>query len=531
MCNNDIKQLIADGDISLGVEFGSTRIKAVLTAKGAKVIAQSDYGWENQLKDGIWTYELADVWKGLQSCYAKIVQAVKQHYGVEITKIKAMGFSAMMHGYLAFDKDGNLLVPFRTWRNTITEKAADILSEEFKFNIPQRWTVAHLYQAVLNKEQHIPQVDFVTTLAGYVHWQLTGNKVVGIGEASGIFPIDEKTLDYNTEMAGKFDILTAKEGFGKKLADVFPSVLTAGQNAGVLTEAGALLIDPTGVLQPGTAICPPEGDAGTGMVATNSILPKTGNISAGTSIFAMIVLQNSLSAYYKEIDMVTTPAGHPVAMVHCNTCTSDIDGWVKLFYEFAKLTNPDCNISDVYNALYAAALKGDYDCGGLASVNYFAGEPVAGVDGGVPLFVRRPQDKFNLSNFMRSHIYASFATMKIGLDLLLKDEDVAIEKLYGHGGLFKIEGVAQQMMASALNTPVQVTTAASEGGAWGMAILAEYMHNSDMPLADYLQKVVFADAESSVCVPNPAETAGFECYLENYKKAIETEKTAVKQLL
>ena len=531
MCNENIKKLIADGDISLGVEFGSTRIKAVLTAKGAKVIAQSDYGWENQLKDGIWTYDLAEVWTGLQNCYAKIVQAVKAKYDVEITKINAMGFSAMMHGYLAFDKEDNLLVPFRTWRNTITEKAADVLSEEFKFNIPQRWTVAHLYQAILNKEEHIPRVDFVTTLAGYVHWKLTGNKVVGIGEASGIFPIDETTLDYNADMADKFDQLTAKACFGKKLAEVFPSVLTAGQNAGALTEEGALLIDPTGTLQAGTAICPPEGDAGTGMVATNSVLPKTGNISAGTSIFAMIVLQNSLSNYYKEIDMVTTPAGHPVAMVHCNTCTSDLDGWVKLFYEFAKQTNPDCDISDVYNMLYTAALKGDYDCGGLAAVNYFAGEPVADVDGGAPLFVRRPQDKFNLSNFMRSHIYASFATMKIGLDLLLKDKNVTIEKLFGHGGLFKIQGVAQQMMASALNTPVQVTTAASEGGAWGMAILAEYINNSNMPLADYLQNVVFADAVSTVCVPDADETAGFDRYLKNYKKAIEIEKTAVKQLI
>jgi len=531
MCKENIKQLIESGDISLGVEFGSTRIKAVLTAKGAEVIAQSDFTWENQLVDGIWSYDLADVWKGLQSCYHQLADSIKENFGAEITKINAMGFSAMMHGYLAFDKEGKLLVPFRTWRNTVTEQAADILSQQFKFNIPQRWTAAHLYQAILNKEAHIPQVDFVTTLAGYVHWQLTGSKVVGIGEASGIFPIDEKTLDYNANMAAEFDKLTAKEGFGKKLAEVFPKVMLAGEKAGKLTKEGALLIDPTGRLQPGTDICPPEGDAGTGMVATNSVLPKTGNISAGTSIFAMIVLQNSLSGYYKEIDMVTTPAGHPVAMVHCNTCTSDLDGWVKMFYQFAKQLDPDCDIGKVYNMLYTAAATGDYNCGGLAAINYFAGEPVVNVDGGAPLFVRTPQDTFTLPNFMRSHIYASFAAMKIGLDLLLKDESVPIEKLFGHGGLFKIEGVAQQMMASALDTPVQVTTAASEGGAWGMAILAEYMHNADMTLADYLQNVIFASAKSTVCAPNPAETAGFNEYLKKYKKAIEIEKSAVKQLL
>ena len=527
--SENIKNLIERGDISLGVEFGSTRIKAVLTTKGANVIAQSDYTWENKLVDGIWSYELDDVWKGLQHCYRQICEKVKAEYGAEITKIKAMGFSAMMHGYLAFDKEENLLVPFRTWRNTITEKAAAILSEEFRFNIPQRWTAAHLYQVLLNKEQHIPCIDFVTTLAGYVHWQLTGNRVVGIGEASGIFPIDENTLDYNSDMAAKFDVLTAREGFGKKLREVFPSVLTAGEKAGTLTQAGALLIDPTGKLQAGTDICPPEGDAGTGMVATNSVLPKTGNVSAGTSIFAMIVLEKSLKNYYKEIDMVTTPAGHPVAMVHCNTCTSDIDGWVKLFHEFAKHFEPDCEIGEIYSYLYNEAVKGEYDCGGLAAINYFAGEPVVGVDSGMPLFLRSPQSNFSLANFMRSHIYASFACVKIGLDLLLQDEDVPVEKLFGHGGLFKVKGVAQQMMASALNTAVQVNAAASEGGAWGMAILAEYMmeKGENQPLTAYLEDVVFADAQSSVCTPVAEETAGFNVFLESYKNALQAEKAAV----
>ena len=523
-----IKKLIENGDINLGVEFGSTRIKAVLTTKGANVIAQSDFGWENQVVDGIFSYDLKDVWVGLQDCYAKLVAQVKEEYGVEITKIKAMGFSAMMHGYIAFDKENNLLVPFRTWRNTITEKATEILSEEFKFNIPQRWTVAHLYQAILNKEPHIPQVEFVTTLAGYVHWMLTGNKVVGVGEASGIFPVDETTCTYNAEMAAKFDVLTAKEGFGKKLCEVFPSVLVAGDKAGVLTKEGALLIDPTGKLQPGTEICPPEGDAGTGMVATNSILPKTGNISAGTSIFAMIVLEKSLSNYYKEIDMVTTPVGHPVAMVHCNTCTSDINDYVEMFYEFAKRFNPDCNIGDIYNYLYNEAAKGDYDCGGLCSINYFAGEPVVGVDEGVPMFLRNSQGNFTLPNFMRSHIYATFACVKIGLDMLFKDENVPVEKLLGHGGLFKVEGVAQQMMASALNTEVQVTKSASEGGAWGMAILAEFMKEKaeGQSLAAYLEDVIFAGAESTTKSPNPEETAGYNKYIEMYKKALCAEKAA-----
>ena len=505
--SENIKNLIANGDISLGVEFGSTRIKAVLTTKGANVIAQSDFEWENQVVDGVFSYDLKDVWVGLQDCYAKIAAQVKAEYGVELTKIKAMGFSAMMHGYIAFDKENNLLVPFRTWRNTITEQAADALSEAFRFNIPQ--------------------VDFVTTLAGYVHWQLTGNKVVGIGEASGIFPIDETTLDYNADMAAKFDQLTAKEGFGKKLAEVFPKVLLAGDVAGTLTKEGALLIDPTGKLEAGTEICPPEGDAGTGMVATNSILPKTGNISAGTSIFAMIVLEKSLANYYKEIDMVTTPVGHPVAMVHCNTCTSDINDYVRMFHTFAKKFNPDCEIGEIYNYLYNEAAKGDYDCGGLCSINYFAGEPVVGVEEGVPMFLRNPQGNFTLQNFMRSQIYATFACVKIGLDMLFKDEHVPVEKLLGHGGLFKVEGVAQQMMASALDTAVQVTKSASEGGAWGMAILAEYMkEKGEKSLAQYIEDVIFANAESSTKEPIAEETAGYNAFIEMYKKALCAEKAA-----
>lgn len=528
---NTVK-LIEKGEVFLGVELGSTRIKAVLTSKGGNIITQSDYSWENSVIDGIFTYDLALVWEGLQSCYADIVKNIKTEYGINLTKIQSMGFSAMMHGYLAFDKDDNLLVPFRTWRNTITAKAAQILSEEFQFNIPQRWSIAHLYQALLNKESHTSQISFITTLAGYVHYKLTGEKVIGIGDASGIFPIDENTLNYNKEMAEKFDKLSAQQGFDKPLFDILPKVLCAGDKGGSLTKEGALLLDPTGVLQEGSVICPPEGDAGTGMTATNSVLPATGNISAGTSVFAMIVLEKSLSKYYPEIDMVTTPSGDPVAMVHCNTCTSDIDGWVKMFLQFAQKLNPNCTIGDVYNLLYSEAVKGDYDCGGLCSINYFAGEPVVGLDEGTPLFIRNPQDKFTLQNFIRSHIYSSFATVKIGLDLLFCQENVKLKKLLGHGGLFKVKNVAQQMMASALNTSVEVMSSAGEGGAWGMAILAEYAvcKEEKQKLSDYLQEVIFKDTPSEKCEPNKEETDGFNSYLEKYKKVLAVEKCAVENL-
>lgn len=529
---SNIKEIISSGDISLGVEFGSTRIKAVLSAVGAKVIAKSSYDWENKLVDGIFTYDLNEVWIGLRKCYKDITEYVKQVYDVEITKISSIGFSAMMHGYLVFDKQGDLLVPFRTWRNTITEQSADILSQNFSFNIPQRWSVAHLYQSILNKESHVDNIDFLTTLAGYVHWKVTGEKVIGIGDASGIFPIDETSFDYNKNMMKQFNKLADKDGFAVSLENILPKVLLAGQSGGILTKEGALLIDPTGTLQEGTLLCPPEGDAGTGMVATNSIAPKTGNISAGTSIFAMIVLEKNLSRYYSEIDMVTTPVGHPVAMVHCNTCTSDIDAWVKIFYEFAKQIDNNVNISDIYNLLYQSALNGKFDCGGLTSVNYFSGEPVVKIKDGAPLFIRKADNELNLSNFMRTHIYSSFATVKIGLDLLINDQEIIIEKLLGHGGLFKIEKIAQQMMASSLNTPVEVTDTASEGGAWGMAILAEYMSNKEQnqSLEEYLNTKIFVDTKSIVCFPNKEETEGFNSFLERYKKALNIENFAVEMI-
>lgn len=529
MHNKNLKEIISSGDISLGVEFGSTRIKAVLTAVGARVIAESSYNWENQLIDGIFTYDLEEVWIGLRKCYKDIAKFVKQEYDVDITHVSSIGFSAMMHGYLVFDKQGNLLVPFRTWRNTITEESAHILSQNFNFNIPQRWSIAHLYQSILNNESHVSNIDFLTTLAGYVHWKVTGEKVIGIGDASGIFPIDEITLDYNEKMFEQFKDLAVREDFTISLKDILPKVLLAGQPGGRLTKEGALLIDPTGMLQDGILVCPPEGDAGTGMVATNSISPKTGNISAGTSIFAMVVLEKNLSTYYSEIDIVTTPVGHPVAMVHCNTCTSDIDAWVKIFYEFAKQINHNISISDVYKLLYESALNGKFDCGGLSAVNYFSGEPVVKIKDGAPLFIRKADNEFNLSNFMRTHIYSSFATVKIGLDMLLNDQEIKIEKFLGHGGLFKIENISQQMMASSLNTPVEVTNAASEGGAWGIAILAEYMSHKkqNQNLVDYLNKEIFVDTKSIVCYPNKDETEGFNRYLEKYIKSLQIEKYAV----
>ncbi|MDD2495277.1 MAG: FGGY-family carbohydrate kinase [Tissierellia bacterium] len=530
MFNNNLKEIISSGDISLGVEFGSTRIKAVLTAVGAKVIAKSSYEWENQFIDGIFTYDLEEVWIGLRKCYKDIALHVKQEYDVEITKISSIGFSAMMHGYLVFDKQGDLLVPFRTWRNTTTEQSAYILSELFNFNIPQRWSIAHLYQSILNKESHVGNIDFLTTLSGYVHWKITGERVIGIGDASGIFPIDENTLDYNKNMIKQFKELAEKDSFTIPLKNIFPKVLLAGQWGGRLTKEGAALIDPTGILKEGSLVCPPEGDAGTGMVATNSIKPKTGNISAGTSIFAMIVLEKNLSKYYSEIDIVTTPVGHPVAMVHCNTCTSDIDAWVKIFYEFAKQIDKNVNISDVYNILYQLALNGNFDCGGLVSVNYFSGEPVVNIKDGLPLFIRKADNEFNLSNFMRTHIYSSFATVKIGLDLLFNDEKIKIDKLLGHGGLFKIEKIAQQMLASSLNTSVEVTNTGSEGGAWGMAILAEYISHKEQnqSLQEYLNKEIFVSTESIVCYPNKEETEGFNSFLEKYKKTLQIEKFAVE---
>ena len=430
----DVKNLLEEGKGILGIEFGSTRIKAVLIDEKGTPLASGSHEWENRLTDGIWTYTLDDIWSGLADCYADLASDVKKKYDVVLKKFASIGFSAMMHGYLAFDKEGELLVPFRTWRNTITEEAAAKLTEVFQYNIPQRWSIAHLYQAILKKEEHVGKIDFLTTLAGYVHWKLTGEKVLGVGDASGMFPIDCKSGNYDQNMIRKFDELTEPCGYGWKLSDILPKVLSAGEKAGTLTPEGAKLLDVSGNLEAGILLCPPEGDAGTGMVATNSVGVRTGNVSAGTSVFAMVVLEKELSKVYPEIDLVTTPDGALVAMVHCNNCTSDLNAWVNLFDEFAKSIGAAIDKNQLFSVLYHKALEGDADCGGLISYNYFSGEPVTGFDEGAPLFVRKADQTFNLANFMRTHLYSSLAALKAGLDLLFKEEDVKVDEMFGHGG-------------------------------------------------------------------------------------------------
>lgn len=528
----EIRQIIEEGKTSLGIELGSTRIKAVLTDFQGKPLASGSHEWENRLVDGIWTYSLEDVWKGIQDCYRDLAADVKEKSGVTLKKIGAMGFSAMMHGYLAFNAEDELLVPFRTWRNTITEEAAGELTEAFHFNIPQRWSIAHLYQAVLNGEAHVKDVTFFTTLAGYVHWKLTGEKVLGVGDASGMFPIDSNTGNYDCTMMDKFDSIMAEKGYSQKLKDLLPKVLNAGENAGVLTEEGAKLLDVSGNLQAGVPVCPPEGDAGTGMTATNSIAKRTGNVSAGTSVFAMIVLEKELKKVYPQIDMVTTPDGAPVAMVHCNNCTSDLNAWVGLFEEFAKAMGMEVDKNKLFATLYNKAMEGDADCGGLLAYNYFSGEPVTGFDQGAPLFVRRADDKFGLANFMRAHLYASLAALKAGLDLLFKEEDVKVDEMFGHGGLFKTKGVGQRVAAAAMNTPVTVMDTAGEGGAWGIALLAAYMKEKaeKESLQDYLKNKIFAGQESSRLAPDTSDVAGYEKFMERYMAGLAVERAAVDYL-
>lgn len=451
----ETKQMIADGKTALGIEFGSTRIKVVLIDKDHHPIASGSHDWENRLENNIWTYTLEDIWSGLQDSYQNLVNDVKEKYDITLTKVGSIGFSAMMHGYMAFDKDGELLVPFRTWRNTMTEEASEKLTEAFSYHIPQRWSIAHLYQAILKEEEHVKDIDYLTTLAGYVHWKLTGEKVLGVGEASGMFPIDIETKDYNQTMIKTFDNLIKDKKFGWKLENILPKVLIAGDKAGILSEEGAKLLDPSGNLEAGIPLCPPEGDAGTGMVATNSVTRKTGNVSAGTSVFAMIVLEKELKKVYDEIDLVTTPSGDLVGMVHCNNCTSDLNAWVNLFKEFAQNFGvEDVDMDQLYGTLYNKALEGDKDCGGLLAYNYFSGEHITGFEEGRPLFVRKPDSNFNLANFMRVHLYTALGALKTGLDILMKEEDVKVDKMLGHGGLFKTEGVGQKIMAAAVNAPV-----------------------------------------------------------------------------
>lgn len=527
-----IRNTIKNGNAVLGIEMGSTRIKAILIDEKHNPIASGAHDWENRFENGVWTYHLDDVRAGLQDAYKKLKADVEEKYGVKLTTLKAMGFSAMMHGYLPFDKDGKQLAEFRTWRNTITEQAAAELTSLFSFNIPQRWSIAHLYQAILNKEEHIPNIDFLTTLEGYVHWQLTDEKVIGIGEAAGMFPIDSTKNCYDEKMVAKFDELVASKGCKIKLLDILPKILLAGEKAGALTDKGALFLDPTGELKSGCPLCPPEGDAGTGMVATNSVAVKTGNISAGTSIFAMIVLDKQLSDVYTEIDMVTTPTGKPVAMVHCNTCTSDLDAYVKLFAQVLKISGAEVNRPALYDMLYAEALKGSADCDGIISFNYYSGEPVTDTAEGRPLLMRLPDSKFTLANFMRAQLYGTMATLRLGMNILFDKENVKVEKLLGHGGLFKTPVVGQRLMAGAMNTPVAVMETAGEGGAWGIGLLASYMAYKceNEALEDYLENKVFAEYKASVIEPVAEDVDGFNRYINRYKMAVDVEKSAINNL-
>ncbi len=511
---------------ALGIELGSTRIKAVLIDDRHVPIASGDFEWENQLVDGIWTYSMDMVHTGVQTCFANLKADVRARFGEELTTVGAIGVSAMMHGYLPFDKDGKQLAEFRTWRNTITGEAAEKLTALFGFNIPQRWSIAHLYQAILNGEEHVKDIAYLTTLAGYIHWRMTGEKLMGVGEASGMFPIDSAKLDYDEEMLQKFNALT-----GMNLRAILPKVLPAGANAGTLTEAGALFLDPTGAFKPGVPVAPCEGDAGTGMAATNSVRVRTGNVSAGTSDFAMIVTEKPLGVH-REIDMVTTPDGAPVAMVHCNNCTSDINAWVNLFSEFAGLMGVEVNKGELFTRLFKKALEGEADCGGLLSYNYFSGEGVTDLDEGRPLFARMQNARFTLANFMRTHILSALATLKIGLDILTRTEQVPIDKLYGHGGFFKTPEVGQRMLSAAVGAPVSVMETAGEGGPYGMALLAGYMIWKDEgeTLPDYLDNKVFAGTRSSTLMADESDVDGFNAFLAAYKKALPVEKAATELL-
>ena len=518
---------IRTGKTALGIELGSTRIKAVLINEEHQVLANGSFSWENRLENNLWTYHLDDAVRGLQESFADLASDVKNKYGQELTTIGAIGISGMMHGYLALDKDGSQLAPFLTWRNTNTAAAAGELTELFQFNIPLRWSISQLYQAIVNKEDHVPQVAYITTLAGYIHYLLSGRKVMGVGEASGMFPIDSAAMDYDQKMLDQFQDLIADRGFGWNIRDILPKVLTAGQDAGCLTEAGAKLLDPTGRLQPGIPMAPPEGDAGTGMVATNSVDACTGNVSAGTSIFSMVVLEKKLSKLYQDIDMVTTPSGRPVAMVHCNNGASELDAWMRMFGQMLKTVGAEVSTGDLYGRLFGESLEADADYDGVILYNYVSGEPVTGLTNGRPLLVRRKDSRLSLANFMRSQIYSIFASLAVG-HRILNDEQVRIKRLTGHGGLFKTPGVAQRYLAAAMNSPVSVMKTAGEGGPYGMAILAAYMlHKDEMTLEDYLQNVVFGGAEGSTMEPDPADVAGYAAYLADYCAGLPLEHTAV----
>ncbi len=522
-------QAIASARTSLGIEFGSMRIKAVLIDENYNVIAQGDHEWENHLVDGVWTYPLEEVWSGLQDAYANLRADVADKYSLELTRVGAMGFSAMMHGYLAFDKDDNLLVPFRTWRNTMTEEASRRLSALFTYNIPQRYSIAHLYQAVLNQEEHTPRVAFFTTLAGYVHWRLTGRKVLGIGDASGMFPIDPSTHDYNADDLAKFDSLPEIEAMPWKVEDLLPSVLVAGQDAGTLTAEGARLLDPSGTLEAGIPLAAPEGDAGTGMVATDAVRPRTGNVSAGTSIFGMVVLERPLRKAYEQVDPVATPAGDLAGMSHANNFTSDLNAWVGLFGQFARKAGADLSTNELFSLLFNQAIseEADNDGGGLVNYALYSGEPLAGLDEGRPVLARGPRASLSLPNLMRALLFSAFCPVKIGMDVMTKQDGVRIDSLVGHGGIFTTPKVAQSILAAAFDAPITVMSTASEGGPWGMAVLADYLRHTDLPLADYLDDVVFKDAKSTTMRPDPTMVAGFEKFFKHYMRSLPVEQAAI----
>lgn len=522
-----IQEKIRNNKTYLGIEFGSTRIKAVLIDDTFAPIASGSHQWENRFENGVWTYSEDDIIDGLRDCYADLIRDISEKYGVVPKSYGAMGISGMMHGYMAFDENDKLLVPFRTWRNTMTEQSAAELSELFGFNIPQRWSIAHLYQAILNKEEHVSKITHINTLAGYIHYLLSGKRTVGVGEASGIFPIENGT--YNEKYIEKLITLLRSKDFAGDIRDILPTVLRAGEGDAVLTEEGAKLLDPTGTLEAGVKLCPPEGDAGTGMVATNSVLPGTGNVSAGTSIFSMLVLSKPLSGYYSEIDVVTTPDGSPVAMVHCNNCCSELDAWVNMFGEFAALSGNPMDKSSLYELLYKNALNGDPDCGGTVAYNFLSGEPVAGAENGRPMYFRTPGGNLSLANFFRAQLYSSMAALKMGMDILFENEKVTADKITGHGGLFKVKGAAQQFLADGLGSAVSVMKTAGEGGAWGMAILAAYAAvGNGRALPEFLEKEVFSSMEVYTVSPDKNGAAGFAAFLENYKKGLAAEYAAAK---
>ena len=523
---------IRAGKTSLGIEFGSTRIKAVLIDDTYTTIAAGDYGWASHLEDGLWSYSQEEIWTGLQTAYAALAEDVENAYGEKLTRVGRIGFSAMMHGYLAFGKDGELLVPFRTWQNTNTSEAHEKLSELFQYNIPERWSIAHLYQAVLNNEEHIGKVDFFTTLAGYVHWKLTGKKVLGVGDASGMFPIDPTTHTYETEFIEKFNAIPEVAAQPWKLADLLPEPLVAGTPAGTLTEEGAKLLDPTGTLQPGITFAPPEGDAGTGLVATNSVRVRTGNVSAGTSIFAMVVLERKLERLHPEVDLVTTPAGDLAGMSHANNFTSDLNAWVGLFGQFAAAIGTPVDAGTLYGTLFRAAIADDVDsnCGGLINYPFRSGEFLAGLPEGRPLFARGPEARMSLGNFMRAQLFSAFSPVKIGMDVMTKDEGVAVDSLVGHGGIFTTPKVAQKILAAAFDTPIKVMSTAAEGGAWGMAVLADYLWHADQPLDEFLDARVFADAASTTENPDEGDVAGFEEFFDRFRKGLPIEHVAIESI-